>query len=264
MSGSLRIGIVGGAGWLGGTIAASVLKAGIVEQSNLSMSYRREPNDAFPDAFWTKDNQALVDQSDVVLLSVRPQDWPALSIDASGKLVISVMAGIRLAALKARHATERVVRALPNAAAEVSCSYTPWIGSDQLPEDDRAIVRRIFASCGSEDEVGSEREIDYLTGLTGSGPAFPALLTAAMMDDAIDHGLDCDVAKRAVSTLLVGAGRLLERRSECPGDIVRTFLSYHGTTAAAIEEMRASGFEVAVRNGLSAAFSKSMSMGETS
>ena len=211
MSGSLRIGIVGGAGWLGGTIAASVLKAGIVEQSNLSMSYRREPNDAFPDAFWTKDNQALVDQSDVVLLSVRPQDWPALSI-----------------------------------------------------EDDRAIVRRIFASCGSEDEVGSERAIDYLTGLTGSGPAFPALLTAAMMDDAIDHGLDCDVAKRAVSTLLVGAGRLLERRSECPGDIVRTFLSYHGTTAAAIEEMRASGFEVAVRNGLSAAFSKSMSMGETS
>ncbi|MGZ9719556.1 pyrroline-5-carboxylate reductase family protein [Rhizobium miluonense] len=262
MSGSLRIGIVGGAGWLGGAIATSILEAGIIAPQNLSLSYRRERSGRFPDSFWTTDNQELADRADVIILSVRPQDWPAVSIDASGKLVVSVMAGIRLAALSAQHKTERVVRALPNAAAEVSCSYTPWIASNHVLEPDRAVIRQIFNASGVQDEVASEHDIDYLTGLTGSGPAFPALLAAAMMDHAVDHGLTRDVAERAVSTVLIGAGRLLERRQERPGDIVRTFLDYRGTTAAAINEMRASGFDAAVHKGLSAAFIKSVSMGK--
>ncbi|MFT4001562.1 MAG: pyrroline-5-carboxylate reductase dimerization domain-containing protein [Rhizobium sp.] len=264
MSCSLRIGMVGGAGWLGGAIAASILDAHIIAPENLSLSYRREPSGRFPASFWTTDNQELADRSDVIILSVRPQDWPAVPIDASGKLIISVMAGIRVAALSARHKTGRVVRALPNAAADVSRSYTPWIASETAFKEDRQIVRAIFGACGVEDEVESESDIDYLTGLTGSGPAFPALLAAAMMEHAIDHGLAPDIARRAVSTVLTGTGRLLERSGECPGEIVRTFLDYRGTTAAAIEEMRASGFDTAVRKGLSAAFTKSVSMGETS
>ncbi|MBB5574881.1 MULTISPECIES: pyrroline-5-carboxylate reductase family protein [Rhizobium] len=264
MSGSLRIGIIGGAGWLGSAIAASVLKAGIVSPADLSLSYRRGKPARFPGSFWTVDNQELADRSDVIILSVRPEDWPAISVDAGGKLVISVMAGIRIAAICTHHRTERAVRTLPNAAAEVSKSYTPWIASSAVDEDDRAIVRAIFDACGVQDEVASERDIDYLTGLTGSGPAFPALLAAAMMDDAVGHGLAADVARRAVLTLLTGTGCLLEQREDCPNDIVRTFLDYRGTTAAAIEEMRAAGFNTAVSKGLTAAFIKSVSMGDAS
>ncbi|MBB4219199.1 pyrroline-5-carboxylate reductase [Rhizobium sp. BK212] len=264
MSVSLRIGIIGGGGWLGGAIAGSILDAGLVGPRNLSLSYRSEPPRRFPNSFLTTDNQELADRSDVILLAVRPADWHALEFDAGGKLVISVMAGIRLDTLSGRHNTDRVVRALPNAAAEVTRSYTPWTGASDVTEDDRAVVRAIFQACGSEDEVGGESDIDYLTGLSGSGPAFPALLAAAMMSDAVTHGLPAEIAQRAVNTVMTGAGRLLERRDECPDDVVQTFLAYRGTTAAAIEGMRAAGFDASVAKGLSAAFKKSVSMGDAS
>ncbi|MBX5199350.1 NAD(P)-binding domain-containing protein [Rhizobium sp. NZLR10] len=264
MSVSLRIGIIGGSGWLGGAIAASILDAGLLEPRKLSLSYRGKQPDRFLNSFWTADNQALADRSDVIFLSVRPDDWHPLDVDAGGKLVISVMAGIGLAALSQHHKTGRVVRALPNAAAEVAKSYTPWIGTSEVTENDGAVVRAIFEACGSQDEVARESDIDYLTGLSGSGPALPALLAAAMMDDAVARGLPAEIARRAVNTVMTGAGRLLERRDESPEDVVQTFLDYRGTTAAAIESMRAAGFDASIAKGLSAAFEKSVSMGKVS
>ncbi|TCN36528.1 pyrroline-5-carboxylate reductase family protein [Sinorhizobium americanum] len=264
MSGSLRIGIIGGGGWLGGAMAASILDAGLVQPHDLSLSYRREQPHRFSDSFWTTDNQRLADRSDVIIVSVRPADWRPLKVDAYGKLVISVMAGIRLSQLAEHHNTDRVVRSLPNAAAEVGKSYTPWIGSEGVNDQGRAIVRAIFDACGAQDEVASENDIDYLTGLSGSGPAFPALLADAMMRDAVARGLEPDLARRAVTAVLVGSGRLFEKSGECPTDTVEAFVGYRGTTAAAIEAMRASGFDAAVRNGLDAAFRKSVTMGEPS
>ena len=79
----------------------------------------------FPDAHWTHDNQALADRSDIVILSVRPQDWQEIAVSAPDKLVISVMAGVTLAEIAARLGTDRVVRALPNAAAEVGHPTLP-------------------------------------------------------------------------------------------------------------------------------------------
>lgn len=260
----LRIGVIGGAGWLGGAIADAVLNAGIVQPQDLTLSYRRQRPDRFQTSCWTSDNQVLADRSDVIILSVRPEDWTGLKVNADGKLVISVMAGIRLAALCEHHQTPRAVRSLPNAAAEVHKSYTPWIAAADVSEADRAVVRAILRACGIEDEVRTETEIDYLTGLTGSGPAFPALLAEAMMADAVAQGVEPMVARRAVNMLLIGAGRLLEQRDDCPTQTVRTFLEYRGTTAAAIEEMETAGFGAAVARGLAAAFRKSISMGEPS
>lgn len=259
-----RIGVIGGAGWLGSAIADSLLASGLIAAEDLSLSYRSKHPDRFDGACWTTDNQALVDRSDIIILSVRPADWADLRIDAAGKLVISVMAGIRLEALCERHKTGRVIRALPNAAAEVQKSYTPWIGTEDVDAVDKSAVAAIFDACGIQDEVKTEGDIDYLTGLTGSGPAFPAVLAAAMMADAINRGLDQRIACRAVNALMVGAGRLLELRDDCPTETVRTFLDYRGTTAAAIEEMRRAGIDAAVARALEAAFQKSVSMGDKS
>jgi pyrroline-5-carboxylate reductase len=261
MKDTFRLGIVGGGGWLGGAIAESLLKTGLVSAENLCLSHRSKAPDLFPGAFWTADNQLLADRSDVIIVSVRPADWPAVDLDAQGRLVISVMAGIQLSALSARHNTLRVVRSIPNAAAEVGMSYTPWACTDDASEDDRRIIRAIFDACGVQDQVSTERELDYLTGLSGSGPAFPALLAAAMVEDAVAFGLSRQVACRAVNTLLAGAGQLVERSGDSPADRVEAFVGYRGTTAAAIEAMRTSGFDEAVARGLAAAFEKSVRMG---
>lgn len=260
----LSIGIIGGGGWLGRAIAEAIVDAQIVATEHLTLSYRSGQPGFLPNAAWTRDNQELADRSDVVIVSVRPQDWPAIDISADGKLAMSVMAGVPLDQLARRLKTERVVRTLPNAAAEVRNSYTPWIGSRGVTADDRNVARRILEACGAADEVKSEADIDYLTGLTGSGPAFPALLAAAMMDDAVGRGISPDIARRSVSAVLIGTGKLLDARADNPKDIVQTFLDYRGTTAAAIEAMRAAGFEAAVADGLAAALQKSVSMGQAS
>lgn len=256
MKEQLKIGIVGGSGWLGGAIASALLDAGVVVRETVTLSFRSgKPDDAI-DACWTPDNHALIARSDIVILSVRPEDWPALDIEVGGKTLISVMAGISLDALSSRYGTDRVVRALPNAASKVRQSYTPWIAAQGISDEDRANVRTIFRACGVEDEVQSDDDIDYLTGLSGSGPALPALLIDAMMRDAVAHGLSPDIARRAVNTVLRGSARLLEASDASPQDVVRTFLDYRGTTAAALEAMQNAGFQASVAAGLAAGFRK--------
>lgn len=264
MSNALKIGVIGGNGWLGGAIFQAVLDASLASPEELTLSYRSERPTRFQGAHWTTDNQELADRSDLIIVSVRPADWPSVATSATGRLIISVMAGIPLSQLTGQLRTERVVRALPNAAVEVGKSYTPWVASPAASERDRSIVRRIFEACGSTDEVTSEADIDYLAALSGSGPAFPSLLANAMMQDALEYGLGPEIARRAVAAVLIGTGRLLERHGECPAETVETFLRYQGTTAAAIEAMRAAGFDAAVASGLAAAFKKSVSMGQSS
>ena len=260
--GGWKIGVIGGNGWLGSALAGAVLDAGFVKPQDLSLSYRSQRPDRFDQAFWTLDNQALADRSDVVVLCVRPADWRDLNVDMKGKLLISVMAGIPLDALSDHHQTACVVRSLPNAAVEIRQSYTPWIATPGVSEEERIFVRTLFETCGVQDEVRSETDMDYFTGLSGSGPAFPALLADAMMRDALSRGIPVAMARRAVNTLIIGAGRLMEMRETCPSEIVQTFLDYRGTTAVAIEAMRAAGFETAIACGLTAAFEKSMRLGD--
>lgn len=257
-----RVGIIGGSGWLGGAIAHRLIETGLASAEHLTLSFRSRRPDRFQGACWTQDNRELADRSDIVIVSVRPEDWPSLAVSAGGKLVISVMAGIRLHELAEGLGTQRVIRSLPNAAAQVGKSYTPWVAGVGVSDDDRAIARGILDACGTADEVETEADIDYFTGLTGSGPAFPALLAAAMMKDAEARGYSPQIARRAAAAVLVGAGRLLELHDECPAATVDTFVAYRGTTAAAIETMRAHGFDRAVAEGLAAAERKSASMGQ--
>lgn len=254
-----RIGIVGGNGWIGGALARALVASGLAP-ARLTLSCRSAPPDWLPGALWTHDNQALADASDVVVLSVRPQDWPSVGLTAPGKLVVSVMAGIPLADLARRTGTDRVVRALPNAAAEVGCSYTPWTASAGVTEADRATIRRVFDACGSGDEVPREADIDYLTGHSGTGPAYPALLATAMIRDAVAHGIPEEVARRAAVGILVGTGRIFEKTGEDPADTVAAFVDYRGVTAAAIAAMRAGGFDETISAGLAAALEKSLAL----
>jgi pyrroline-5-carboxylate reductase len=260
MDNSVRIGIIGGNGWIGGALARAMVEAGVLQASRLMLSCRSAPPNWLPEALWTHDNQALAHGSDVVILSVRPQDWPQIDISANGKLVVSVMAAVPVAAIAGWTGADRVVRALPNAAAAVGKSYTPWNANVAVTAADRSIVRRIFGSCGIEDEVPREADIDYLTGHSGTGPAYPALLAAVMMRDALAHGVPENVARRAVIGLLIGAGRIFEKTDENPADTVAGFTNYRGVTAAGIEAMLAGGFQEIVGVGLSAALTKTSNL----
>lgn len=257
---TLRLGIMGGAGWLGQAIARAVLAKGFIGPDALAVSYRSKRADLPAAVHQTRDNAELAERCDAIVLSVRPEDWTTAALPLPGKLVISVMAGVPLAALAARLQTRRVVRALPNAAAELGASFTPLFAADGAEPADLALAEQLFACCGTVERVGSEAQLDYLSGLTGTGPAYPALFALAMEQDAIARGLDPALARRAVRSLFVGAGRMLEASAASHAEIVDQFAAYRGVTAAGLQAMRGHGIAAAIRAGLAAADQRAAAM----
>ncbi len=261
MAPTLKLGVIGGNGWLARTIIKALLAKQVVTERDLGIAYRSTAPTDLPSVFATTDPQALVDSCDTIVLSVRPADFGALRINASGKRVISVMAGLSMTQLAARTRARCILRAMPNVAASIGYSYTPIVASPEATSTDVEIAREIFGACGLCDLVESEEHLDYLTGLTGSGPAYPALLASALKADALARGIAPDIAERAVFQLLVGSGHLLEKDPKPMADIVREFVEYKGVIAAAITDMKANGFEGAVSKGLDAALNKVRSLG---
>jgi pyrroline-5-carboxylate reductase len=252
-----RIGMVGGNGWLGNAIVQAAIATGSIDPARLTLSGRSDNRGAveLPGAHWTKDNGELVERSDVVVLSVRPEQF-----QAHGKLVISVMAGVPARVIAERTRADEVVRALPNAAAAIRRSFTPWYANPLVSAANRQLVQALFEACGEAAEVPLEAHIDYCVGMTGSGAAFPALLAQAMIAHAVAQGLPAAFAERAAKGVVAGASQLLAGENGDPAQIVQAMLDYRGTTAAALQTMMDRGFTGAVAAGLEAAAAKAAAM----
>lgn len=261
MAFAARIGIIGGNGWLGNAIAAAAVASGTIDPGCLTLSGRSDNRGGveIPGAHWTKDNAELVDRSDAVVLSVRPEQFSAVGIDARGKLVVSVMAGVPAQVIAERTRADRVVRSLPNAAASIRKSFTPWFALPAVPEGNKKLVQALFEACGDAHEVPQESYIDYCVGMTGSGAAFPALLAQSMIEHAVAQGLPTAFARRAAQGILVNASQLLAE-SDDPAPIVQAMIDYRGTTAAALQAMIDRGFKASVGAGLDAAAAKAAAM----
>lgn len=256
MSSELTVGIIGGGGWLGRAIGAAMLERGVLQPASLILSSRSgrvDGFDAWPAVQLTQDNRQLAQRAEVIVLSVRPEQFADVSIEAAGKLVISFMAGVSVETLIARTGSQRIIRAMPNAAAQIGQCYTPWFATEQVTAADKQFTQAMFEACGSTDEVTSEADLDYLTGLVGSGAAYPALLAEAMLAHALAKGLPRQVAERAVRGVVVGASQLLGGDGMPPADMLQAMLDYRGTTAAGLQAMIDAGFKTAIAAGLDAA-----------
>ena len=250
----MRLGIVGATGWLGSALGQRVLDSGLVQAPDLVLLNRSGARPEYhgrADVTWASDAADLVARADLVVLSVRPEDYSGLALHAPGRLVVSFLAGVPMWALA--ETGGRVVRAMPNAAAELGRSYTPWLAAAEVTEADRKLVRALLATIGTEDEVGYESHIDYLTGLSGSGAAYPAMMAAAMLAHARAQGLTEAVARHAVETVICGGADLLSGRIESASELIETYRGYRGTTAAGLDAAEAIGFVAAIVVALGAA-----------
>lgn len=249
-----HIGIIGGNGWLGSAIARAAVTKSVLASEQVIMSGRSKQSSAadIPGTGWTIDNGELVGMSDVIVLSVRPEQFAGIDINASNKLVVSVMAGISARTISESTGADEVVRALPNAAASIGHSFTPWFASPGVTPGNKRLVQTLFAACGHAAEVPEEAHIDYCAGMTGTGAAFPALLAEALIAHAVEHGLPRSLAERAARSVVADASQLFAGPQDDTGEIVQTMIDYGGITAQALQAMRDQGFNEAVAAGLDA------------
>lgn len=250
------IGIIGGSGWLGRSIALAMLDKAFVSPDALVLSNRSASN-PLSTAGWsqvtvTRDNQALVERCDVVIVSVRPEQFSQVRIAAENKLVISLMAGMSLDDVMQRTGSRLVIRAMANAAAEIGKSYTPWFAGQTVSDAHKAFAQKLFETFGSADEVFDEHQMNYLTALVGTGPAYPALLARSLFEDALNRGLAPAVARRAAHAVVVEASQLIGN-GHSVDELLQALISYRGVTAAGLDAMIASGFDQTIKAGLDAA-----------
>jgi pyrroline-5-carboxylate reductase len=245
------IGIIGGTGWLGGALAKALLASACIDAERLVLSNRSGGHPlADRGVRLVASNQALVDVSDTVIIAVRPEQFPALGIRAPGKTVISLMAGVSAQTISAVTGAVTVVRAMPNAAVDIRQSFTPWFCAAALSSAQREWVQRLLESVGTAGEVPTEDCIDYLSALSGTGPAFPALLMTALARQAEAAGIPADIAQRAAHSVVVGASQLLIEHD--PHAMIDSLVAYRGVTAAALQSLQGAGFSAMVGEALQA------------
>lgn len=180
-----------------------------------------------------------------VLLGVKPQSLaevaPGLAGAVQGAILLSILAGAELATLAARFPTAAaVVRVMPNLAAAIGKSPLGLV-SQGLDAAARTSVEALLAPLGTAEWLKSEAELDAVTALAGSGPAFVYRFISALAQGGEALGLDPAQADRLARAMVEGAAMLAAASSESPAELARRVTSPGGTTAAGLAVMDAGG-----------------------
>lgn len=195
----------------------------------------------------------------VVVLAVKPQVMTAVCAElaprlAAGTLVVSIAAGITLAALRDWLGTGAVlVRAMPNTPALLGAGMTGLYAGTEVGSADRQAAQAILAGAGQTRWIDEEALMDAVTAVSGSGPAYVFALAEAMEDAAGAQGLPDEAARQMVVQTILGAARMLAEGGQSAGALRQAVTSPNGTTQAALETLAAGGFHELVGNAVAAA-----------
>ena len=202
----------------------------------------------------------------LVVWAVKPQVFRAAAEPCrphvAAALHLSVMAGIRSDAIAAAAGTERVVRAMPNTPALIGMGVAGLYARPAASADDRRRVERILAPTGRTLWVEREADLDAVTALSGSGPAYVFYFVEAMMQAAAEMGLSPEQGRQLALATFTGAAELA-RRSDEPVQVLRERVtSKGGTTFAALQALDSDGVKAAFVRALKAAQQRARELGD--
>lgn len=258
-----------GAGNMAEAIAKAAVDGKVVPAKKIIAA---DPSEARRDAFvtyniqTTEDNAAVVAESEQVLLAVKPQMLASIAPVLKQHLtdeqvVISIMAGITSAKLEAAIGKPaRIVRVMPNTPMMVGRGMAGIALGEHAQEGDDELALNLFTAGDSHAIRVDESQIDAITAVSGSGPAYLFYLAEAMHDAAVKLGL-AEHADTLVRQTLLGAATLLDGSIDTPAELRRKVTSPGGTTEAAIKVMDERTVKAAIVDALKAAEARSKELG---
>jgi pyrroline-5-carboxylate reductase len=215
----------------------------------------------------TESNQTVVDQSDVVVLAVKPQSMPDVLLQikpnvSSRHLIISIAAGVTSESIAARlDGHQRIIRVMPNTPALLGAGAAGYSLAQGASNDDEALVRSCLNSVGVCHRL-PEPLLDAVTGLAGSGPAFVYIFIESLADGGVRAGLPRDVALSLAAQTVLGAARMVLESNDHPAALKDRVASPAGTTIAGIQSLERAGFRSAVIDAVAAAANRSIELGK--
>ena len=209
---------------------------------------------------------ARLARADTVVWAVKPQAFSEAAAPCAAHvgqaLQLSVMAGIRSDALARASGSERVVRAMPNTPALIGQGMTGLFARDRVGPDERAWVARLLAPTGQTLWLPREVDLDAVTALSGSGPAYVFYFIEAMMQAGVELGLDEDQARQLAIGTFAGATALAQQSDETPALLRQRVTSKGGTTHAAISVLEQAGVKAAFVQAMHAAARRATELGD--
>jgi len=205
-------------------------------------------------------NEPAARDADVWILAVKPQVVKAVCTElrataqARRPLIISIAAGIRIGQLEAwLGGNVPIVRCMPNTPVLVGAGATGACANALSEPAQRELAQDILNASGLTVWVDDEAQMDVVTAVSGSGPAYFFLLVEALEDAAVAHGVPRETARALAVQTCFGAGCMLREDPAPPGELRRRVTSSGGTTQAALDSFAASDFDAIVARAVEAA-----------
>lgn len=265
---SFSLGIIGG-GVMAEAIVSRLLAQNVYQPSQVQIS---EPQSSRRD-FWretyqvatTENNLEVFGNCEVLLLAVKPQIFSHIATQLANytgnypSLVLSILAGTPLHKLEAVVEGAGIIRVMPNTPALVGQGMTAITPNNHVSLESLAIAEKIFNCIGEVVQV-PESLMDAVTGLSGSGPAFVAMMIEALSDGGVAVGLPRAIAQRLAVQTVLGTAELIKTKNLHPAVLKDQVTSPGGTTIAGVATLEANGFRSALLEAVKAAHGRSVEL----
>ena len=266
---TVKLGIIGG-GVMGEALLSRLVMQQIYAPSAVIVSDPSQERRSLLAAQYgvqvTADNQTIISSAEVILLAIKPQIFETvvqpLSKPNPQQLIVSILAGVPLSRLEAAFPHQPIIRAMPNTPATVGAGMTAIAPGQQATADHLALTKTLFTAVGQVVEV-PERLMDAVTGLSGSGPGYVAVVIEALTDGGVAAGLPRAIAAQLALQTVLGTAELLQQTGMHPAELKDRVTSPGGTTIAGIAQLERAGLRSALIEAVQAACRRSQELGQS-
>jgi pyrroline-5-carboxylate reductase len=264
------VGIIGG-GNMGEALIAGVIQSGLLTPSEILFSEPRSDREKYLrekfEVTAVAANAKLPPRAATLILAVKPQSVPEVLPEIAPllkphHLIISICAGVPLSYIQSFFPRPvRMVRAMPNTPALIQKGATALAPSPEAKPEDISAAEAIFQAVGIT-VIVKESQMDAVTGLSGSGPAWVYAVIEALTAGGVKEGLAQDVALNLTTQTVLGAAHLIQATGKHPATLRDQVCTPGGTTMAGLYAMEEGGLRLALMNAVIAATKRSKELGE--
>lgn len=273
----LRVGVIG-MGNIGRAMVRGLLNSELLSTRQISISNRtrQSTEEKCGDLLGSgnlvvaENNGDLVSSCNTVVVALKQnamkeelEKWSREKVLSKQTIIVSFAAGVKIDTIKRwlGNKTQPVIRVMPNTPTAIGRGVFGWTASDEITLGQLKSFKRLFRDLGTEILVGNEEDIDSITAISGSGPAYFYLLAEYMVESAKQMGLTEKHAEQIVKETFIGAAELLDKTGEQPKQLRLKITSSKGTTEAAVETFEKNSLFEVIKAGAYSAKNRAGELG---
>lgn len=264
----MKIAILG-CGNMGMAFAKAFIKFDLVKKEDFLLieksDDRKESLSSFQPGILTGTICPVIKDYDLIIISVKPQDFQTMAVKLKefiqpGQVVLSIMAGITISIIQEALNHKAIIRAMPNTPAMLGMGITAYTATPEVNNTQLRKIENLINATGRSVFLEDEEQLNAVTALSGSGPAYFFYMVKAMIDAGKKMGFDESVAALLVKQTMLGSFHLINTADKSLEELIQAVASKGGTTEAALNEFEQNGTAEGLKKGIYAAQKRSQEL----